>query len=38
MVRLLGPFASDVRDVIIEVTRITRKEILDAPFSRIRKG
>ena len=37
MVRLLGPFASDVRDVIIEVTRITRKEILDAPFSRIRK-
>ena len=38
MVRLLGPFASDVRDVIIEVTRITRKEILDAPFTRIRKG
>jgi urease accessory protein len=38
MVRLLGPFASDVRDVIIEVTRITRKEILNAPFSRIRKG
>lgn len=38
MVRLLGPFASDVRDVIIEATRITRKEILDAPFSRIRKG
>lgn len=38
MVRLLGPFASDVRDVIIEVARITRKEILDAPFSRIRKG
>jgi urease accessory protein len=38
MVRLLGPFASDVRDVIIEVTRITRKEILDAAFSRIRKG
>ena len=38
MVRLLGPFASDVGDVIIEVTRITRKEILDAPFSRIRKG
>jgi urease accessory protein len=38
MVRLLGPFASDVRDVIIEVTRITRKEILDAPFSRVRKG
>jgi urease accessory protein len=38
MVRLLGPFASDVRDVIIEVARIMRKEILDAPFSRIRKG
>lgn len=38
MVRLLGPFASDVRDVIIEVVRITRKEILHAPFSRIRKG
>jgi urease accessory protein len=38
MVRLLGPFASDVRDVIIEVARIIRKEILHAPFSRIRKG
>ena len=38
MVRLLGPFASDVKDVIIEVVRITRKEILHAPFSRIRKG
>jgi urease accessory protein len=38
MVRLLGPFASDVRDVIVEVARITRREILDAPFSRIRKG
>jgi urease accessory protein len=38
MVRLLGPFASDVRDVIIDVVRIMRKEILHAPFSRIRKG
>ena len=38
MLRVLGPFASDVRDVIIEVVRITRKEILHAPFSRIRKG
>ncbi|MGI0002229.1 MAG: urease accessory protein UreD [Nitrososphaeraceae archaeon] len=38
MVRLLGPFASDVRDVINEVAGITRKEILHAPFSRIRKG
>jgi urease accessory protein len=38
MVRLLGPFASDVRDVIIDVVRIMQKEILHAPFSRIRKG
>ena len=38
MVRLLGPFASDVRDIIYEIVRISRKVILNAEFSRIRKG
>src|ERR687895_732822 len=38
MVRLLGPFANDVRDIIYEIVRISRKVILNAEFSRIRKG
>ena len=38
MVRLLGPFASDIRDIIYEIVRISRKAILNAEFSRIRKG
>jgi urease accessory protein len=38
MVRLLGSLSADVRDVIFEIAKITRKEILHAPFSRIRKG
>jgi urease accessory protein len=38
MVRLLGPFASDIRDIIHEIVRISRKVILNAEFSRIRKG
>jgi urease accessory protein len=38
MVRLLGPFASDIRDIIYEIVRISRKVILNAEFSRIRKG
>lgn len=38
MVRLLGPFANDIRDIIYEIVRISRKAILNAEFSRIRKG
>ena len=38
MVRLLGPFASDIRDIIYEIVRISRKVILNAEFSRMRKG
>jgi urease accessory protein len=38
MVRLLGPFAGDVRSVIYEIVRISRKVILNAEFSAIRKG
>lgn len=37
-IRLLGSTASDVRNAIYEIIRITRKIILDAPFSGIRKG
>jgi urease accessory protein len=38
MVRLLGPFASEVRNVIYEIVRISRRVILNAEFSAIRKG
>ena len=38
MVRLLGPFASDVRNPIYEIVRISRRVILNAEFSAIRKG
>ena len=38
MVRLLGPFASDVRNVIYKIVRISRRIILNAEFSAIRKG
>jgi urease accessory protein len=38
MIRLLGAFASDVRNVIYEVVRICRKVILNVSFSAIRKG
>jgi urease accessory protein len=38
MVRLLGPLASDIRDIIYEIVRISRKVILNAEFSRVRKG
>jgi urease accessory protein len=38
MVRLLGPFAGDVRNVIYEIVRVSRKVILNAEFSAIRKG
>src|SRR5918996_5333009 len=38
IVRLLGPFASDIRDIIYEIIRISRKVILNAEFSRMRKG
>lgn len=38
IVRLLGDTASLLRNAVFEVVRITRKIILDAPFSGIRKG
>jgi urease accessory protein len=38
MIRLLGAFATDVRNVIYEVVRISRKVILNVSFSAIRKG
>jgi urease accessory protein len=38
MIRLLGSFASDVRNAIYEVVRISRRVILNATFSGIRKG
>lgn len=38
MIRLLGAFATDVRNVIYEVVRISRKVILNVSFSGIRKG
>jgi urease accessory protein len=38
MIRLLGYFASDVRNAIYEVVRISRRVILNATFSGIRKG
>lgn len=38
LVRLLGSVASDLRNAMYEVIRITRKIILNASFSGIRKG
>ena len=38
IVRMLGNGASDIRAAIFEVVRITRRIILNAEFSRIRKG
>ena len=38
IIRLLGSFASDVRNAIYEVVRISRRVILNATFSGIRKG
>jgi urease accessory protein len=38
MIRLLGAFATDVRNVIYEVVRTCRKVILNVSFSAIRKG
>jgi urease accessory protein len=38
MIRLLGAFATEVRNVIYEVVRICRKVILNVSFSTIRKG
>jgi urease accessory protein len=38
MIRLLGSFASDVRNAIYEVVRISRRVILNVTFSGIRKG
>lgn len=38
IVRILGTVASDVRSAIYETIKITRRKILNAPFSGIRKG
>ena len=38
IIRLLGDGASALRAVIFEVIRVTRKTILNAGFSGIRKG
>jgi urease accessory protein len=38
MIRMLGDQFSTLRNAIFEVVRITRKKILNAPFSGIRKG
>jgi urease accessory protein len=38
LVRMLGSVASDLRNAMYEVIRITRKIILNASFSGIRKG
>jgi urease accessory protein len=38
MIRLLGPLATDVKNVIYEVVIIARKMILNVSFSGIRKG
>ena len=38
MVRMLGDTSSTLRNAIFEAVRVTRRLILDAPFSGIRKG
>ncbi len=38
LVRLAGDSASDIKDSIYEVVKITRKKILNAPFTGIRKN
>lgn len=38
LVRMLGNVASDIRSTIYEIVRITRRIILNASFSGIRKG
>ncbi|HXX97442.1 MAG TPA: urease accessory protein UreD [Candidatus Bathyarchaeia archaeon] len=38
IVRILGNVASDIRNTIYEIIKITRRKILNAPFSGIRKG
>jgi urease accessory protein len=38
IVRMLGPFASDIRNAIFEVLKIVRKHVLNATFSGVRKG
>ena len=38
LVRMLGNIASDIRNTIYEIVRITRRMILNASFSGIRKG
>ncbi len=38
LVRLLGSTANDLRSAMFEVVRLVRKDVLNAPFSKIRKG
>ena len=38
IVRILGNVACDIRNAIYEIFKVTRKKILNAPFSGIRKG
>jgi urease accessory protein len=38
LVRLTGNSASDIRDAVYEVVKMTRKKILNAPFTGIRKN
>jgi urease accessory protein len=38
LVRLTGNSASDIRDTVYEVVKMTRKKILNAPFTGIRKN
>jgi len=38
IVRILGKVASDIISAIYEIIKITRRKILNAPFSGIRKG
>jgi urease accessory protein len=38
LIRILGKLAQDIRGAMYEIIRITRKIILNASFSGIRKG
>jgi urease accessory protein UreH len=38
IVRILGKRSAEVRNAILEIVRISRKQILGAPFSPIRKA
>lgn len=38
IVRILGNVASDIRNAIYEIIKITRRKVLNASFTGIRKG